>query len=1097
MQGKCNNWMRIALFSIVFSVCATAEAATYTLNGTDRPALCSGQVGSWSGNTYVCNWGQPFRVAAGDAVVSTRPQIKILSYSGFDFVGSTIGGSGYVIDLEAQGSNETKLSGSILYGSIVGSSNNVRLVGGTTINGSISVTGTFSSNASTITGNVSANNGITAADTIFQGNLTTSSGGISLVGGEVTNDVLVTATNITANDTVFRGALTSTNGAINLTGGSVEGLVKTNCCTITTNGSNLSSGAQANSGITIDGGTIAGGLKIVNVNGGFVNNNIVIKNAIMPSGDINAFNVQVSNSQIGTAQTPVEIIARGNYLNLVDNTTVYGHVEVTNTYGTITIEPGSRVVGTCLADTNRNPNVNNNVIGECGGEGETAIHHYELSYSSGALTCQPHEVTIKACTNADCSATYSDGPSRISLSPAGWNMGSFTFTGSTKGTLAVRREGIVSLGITGNPEPVAEHSLKCRIDGMIYDECPLHFAKSRFLVEISDFISGDSVGVTIQAVEAKKDSPQECSPAFDSGTRTLNFWSNYVEPNGEVQVGNQFVSIIDGPDIGKSPETATSIALTFGPNATTYLNDLTYPDAGEMALHVSYSGTGDEEGLSMEGQGGFIVTPAQLKVEASTVDGQLVSCSDPMGDFDTDCRKFVAAGEEFSLHVKALSRAGNETANFRHGNVTVEVVPTAVYPNGTGAELPVLTPANYEHGLENTNTFTSKPSVDEVGIVKLKAVAKDYLKADNHVEGTSDWVGRFFPAWLEVGARPSQSIGCPSPSSLTSNFTYQGQPALLTGGLEVRGFNKNNAQTQNYKGDFWRFTGTLEFEEREGTTIYELHQASATPEAGQLSAIDGRIRPVSEDAKMPVFIATPSEAAFLPGSDAYSYTRPSTPTELDNPFSLKMVIWNWHDQDGVYFKRDDEQPEDERGFEPDGAVPVEALIGTSEFRLGRIRTQNIIDPGLGEPPIVVDIPLRLEHWEDSGFVLASDDCTSVESVIESVTSNLTSAEVVEQVDFSAESEKVEKVQVRVSGPENRLNGSVSIKSLLSVKGATEKPYWLCQAGIPIQGGVCTYSTVVNEEGLESVEVRADATATFGIYQGPKPLIFRRELYRGM
>jgi len=317
---------------MAFTVCATAQAATHILNGVDRPALCSGELGSWSGTTYVCSWGDPFKVAEGDSVVSTR-NVKILSYNGFDLVNSFVGGNGYTVDLEAQGSNKTKLNGTVLRGSILGPSNNVELAAGAKVYGSVSVTGGFRSNSSMVTGNVSADNGITAVDTTFQGDLTTSS------------------------------------GAINLNGGSVKGLVQTNCCTITTKDADLLGGVQANSGITIDGGEIDGDLRVVNANGELVNNDIDIRNAVMTSGDINAFNVQVSNSQIGSAKTPVEILARGNYLNLVNNTTVYGHVEVTNTYGTITIEPGSRVVGTCLADTNRNPNVNNNVIGECGGGG--------------------------------------------------------------------------------------------------------------------------------------------------------------------------------------------------------------------------------------------------------------------------------------------------------------------------------------------------------------------------------------------------------------------------------------------------------------------------------------------------------------------------------------------------------------------------------------------------------------------------------------------------------------------------------------------------------------------------------------------------------
>lgn len=983
MQGKFNNWMRIALLSLVFSVCATAEAATYTLNGTDRPTLCSGQVGSWSGNTYICNWGQPFRVATGDAVVSTRPQIKILSYSGFDFVGSTIGGSGYVIDLEAQGSNETKLRGSILYGSIVGSSNNVRLVGGATINGSISVTGTFSSNASTITGNVSANNGITATDTIFQGNLTTSSGGISLVGGEVTNDVLVTATNITANDTVFRGALTSTNGAINLTGGSVEGLVKTNCCTITTNGSNLSSGAQANSGITIDGGTIAGGLKIVNVNGGFVNNDIVIKNAIMPSGDINAFNVQVSNSQIGTAQSPVEIIARGNYLNLVDNTTVYGHVEVTNTYGTITIEPGSRVVGTCLADTNRNPNVNNNVIGECGG---------------GGVPPDPPDPV-------ECGVSLEVGPM-----------------------------------IAGKP----------------------HFAKITAL-----------------------DEPLSCKPPS-----VLEVLFKY--PNPDTKHHNPESIWVNGEEIKEGE--AKEVSNIEWSEKEVRLN-IEYKEAG--ALYLAVLGSDDEilsEDNFVSRPYGFCIKP--LQYAPISEDGSAESI-----DFYSPVR--FKAGDPISVSITAvrwddnglvygsaenplLARdicANAPTENYRQETSTsFKEVPELIQPVGA----PGTASGSFKH-LSDVDNFVPGNAIanvilDEVGFFRIQTEAPPaYLGEDmSPAVSRSAIIGRIIPAWLEVGERPSQNTDCSRPSS----FTYQGQPTFLLDQLEVRGFNRNGVRTQNYKGDFWRFSGTLKFEEREETTIYELHQASAGPEAGQLSAIYGRIRPVPEDAKMPVFTATPSNAAFLPNSDTYSYGRPSSPTELDNPFSLKMVIWNWHDQDGVYFKRGDEQPEDERGFEPDQLVPVEILIGDSEFRFGRVRSENVVFP----TETGGDVPLRLEHW-NKGWLSAVDDCTKVVSAPAdypdaSKPGWLSAAEVEDRWT----SEQKQHFHIEGSKP-TPLLGRVLVRSLLT--GLNGSPAtWLCQPSAEVAGGICNYGSV-----NESIQARAATLVTFGLHQGPTPLIFRREVYR--
>jgi len=76
----------------------------------------------------------------------------------------------------------------------------------------------------------------------------------------------------------------------------------------------------------------------------------------------------------------------------------------------------------------------------------------------------------------------------------------------------------------------------------------------------------------------------------------------------------------------------------------------------------------------------------------------------------------------------------------------------------------------------------------------------------------------------------------------------------------------------------------------------------------------------------------------------------------------------------------------------------------------------------------------------------------------------------------------------VNGTEDRFDGSALIEHLIESPVGT--PFWLCQSHEPGLGGICGY--VENEEGNSA---RAAAQVTFGIHKGPKPLIFRRELYR--
>lgn len=551
----------------------------------------------------------------------------------------------------------------------------------------------------------------------------------------------------------------------------------------------------------------------------------------------------------------------------------------------------------------------------------------------------------------------------------------------------------------------------------------------------------------------------------------------------------EFVFYYKDPPDPPAPPVKAGLFLNGGDSLEAGVNKrvvLNFSEDNEASLHIEY----DEVGRLMLGIHGagqdpkeFVSRPAFLQVRATGAS----TCNpdpDPIG-----CGKYKAAGESFDLEVKAFNTKNKEVGNFEHGLI-LEIMKEGedkFYPRD-GQE-PKIQQAAYRRELTDEK-ITPQLNISEVGIVKIQATAKDYLSSGYDVFGVSDWVGRFFPAWLELGAEPSQNIGCPHPSAPTENFTYQGQPIYLEGKLNVQGFNKSGGPTHNYIGDFWRFSGELRanVEERKNLKSYDFRQIFVA--LGQESASTDRVT------SPPIFKAKPDSAAFhLTNEEGefistynYSYARPAIPSDRDNPFRLELVVKDWHDLDDVYFRTAGEPPASGWGA---GApsMPVSALIANSEFRLGRIRTENAIHTGLGESPVTVDVPLFLEHWEGGRFETAADGCTDIKSVVVSHTGNLKPEEP-EQVDFSSDP-PVESVGVSFKIEEDSLRGTANLKHLLT-KDAVEKPHWLCQEGMPVQGGVCTYS----RNGAGAVEeVRADATVTFGIYKGSKPLIFRREVYR--
>lgn len=351
------------------------SAATYSLiPPNQRPAICSGTQGYWSGNVYVCDWGRPFSVASGDTITSNT-NIRILSNNGFNLTNVTLGGSSYTIDLEAQGNNETRLTGSTLYGSIYGSSNNVRLQSGAVVRGVVNVTGSFQSANATVGGNVSANNGITAVDSTFYANLTSSNSLINLTRGVVYNNVTVTAQTLTATGTIFNGNIISTRGNVTLTDADVAGNVSAPSNAITATNTDITGTVTANGNIsltnvevdgkvtstanivsgtgTVFGNGISGGSGIL-VSGGSITgdlrsncNNIVLTSTTMTSGTIQttptlgsgcaANKVEFNNSTVNAtilggpnnvyvkdSQFTGDIKARFNVE--LENSTVYGNI---------------------------------------------------------------------------------------------------------------------------------------------------------------------------------------------------------------------------------------------------------------------------------------------------------------------------------------------------------------------------------------------------------------------------------------------------------------------------------------------------------------------------------------------------------------------------------------------------------------------------------------------------------------------------------------------------------------------------------------------------------------------------------------------------
>ena len=673
------------------------------------------------------------------------------------------------------------------------------------------------------------------------------------------------------------------------------------------------------------------------------------------------------------------------------------------------------------------------------GHDKPVLHHYELNYASSALTCQAHKVTITACANADCSLRYTEGPSRLSLTPSGWDSAVFNFRGSTTGHLAVRQEGDVTLGVTGIPEPMAQQPLKCLVDGVPSANCALRFKRSGFLVEVPDFVAGQGVTASIQAVEADVDNPAVCSPAFDSGTRTVGLSFNYVDPKVSEDQGRQLLTVAS-TTLSHAPN---HLDLTFsvkdGRAATAELESLGYLDVGRLQLNVSYSGTGTEEGLHLSGSTDFVVRPARLSLVASDA-----SACDPERDFSTtNCAKYKAADESFDLTVKALNELGNEVKNFRHSNVALEVVAEGendrFYPREGKA--PEIMPSTYVHELSQPSVLAR---INEVGIVKIRATAADYLDSGSDIIGVSDFIGRFKPDRFAIELEkyePLCNAGAFSYAGLnldTPGIGKQGQPFILE--AKVMALSALGTVTENYDASLEEGR----FSPLEGEAL-DVQGVVKEAEGMWGDAVDGY--PVAGNA-----------LSFVKGVAAVAFEKPTYFfKKVRGPYDVSLVLTATDNEDQV----------------SGSSAPTEPL----EFRLGQAHIGNAHGSEMQD----LLLPFSVRYFDGEQYIPnLLDNCTL-----------FTPASLGEFKRTGSGSGEPDLIYLNANG--------VADSPFVVSAGRSGLGGYLLSAPKSSGSVLVTYEDVpdwlkYDWDGDGSVEPPS-GLATFGIYKGPKPLIFRREVYR--
>ena len=589
------------------------------------------------------------------------------------------------------------------------------------------------------------------------------------------------------------------------------------------------------------------------------------------------------------------------------------------------------------------------------------VDHFELQYSGQPLTCNPEEITIKACANPDCSLLITEQVA-VSLLPqslqdGGWyplsgannvSGNTVTFTGGTgKVLLRNNTQTQVTLGVNNSVpavKPLSETLCKAGAGTPSAAACTLNFADSGFFFDVPDTYSNQPQTVTIKAVK-KSDVTKQCVPGFASQTKSVKFWSSYISPTGNPY--NSQMSV-NSSAIGASQGAATPLSLVFDAQGQSTIT-VKYPDAGKVQLDARYDGTGSEAGLVMLGADQFVARPVGLCI------------TPPQGVCaagDSSCPVFKKAGETFQVDIKAMAWesandgdicVGNQTTpNFALPNIALG--STLVAPNpGTNATLGTTA---YSHVAAANSANNVSQTVSEVGVFRMTATPPAAKPPEGSTVSTGYFgytippassmpVGRFVP-WDY-----SLSNGFITPAC--NAFTYMSQP--FASGFVLTARNLQKGTTENYQGAF----------------------AKGVAEMVAANALDG----VARDKRItlsPSLSWASGIASVNQQSPLGLNTRFDRAASPEAPFATLSFGLKVDDKDGGNTLLANPNMNTAVAGTCSGSGCNAVLLGTQKLLYGRLQAGTAA--GLASAPLA--IPLQMQYYEAGNWLQNKEDqCTQL------------------------------------------------------------------------------------------------------------------------
>lgn len=583
---------------------------------------------------------------------------------------------------------------------------------------------------------------------------------------------------------------------------------------------------------------------------------------------------------------------------------------------------------------------------------ETDFDHLRIEHSGAGLTCAPSEVIVRACADEECSEEYTD-PVYFSLQPLagnpGWIGGSartlidghlpFDFRQNTPAT--------VSLGIT-NISPAPVNGYQCYDSGVAGD-CGIEFYDSGFIYDVPDLTSGKaSSAVAIQAVRTDL-TTQTCvaDDSFSGVSKTINFWSNYINPAS----GSRQVTIAGSRVATTYP--GTGVSLSFNAAATAYFT-VSYPDAGQVQLDARYAGSSgtDEESLVMLGTDSFIARPAGLCVYS---DDANADCASGGGA----CSAFTKVDQTFNLKIKGVGWEADADTDLCSGNATtpnfrlsgIALNHNLVAPTGSGVASGSIGVTLIDIGAADSGEHViSNQTVSEVGVYTFTATPPYYFD-EPLPPATSANIGRFIPDHFITEIVNSGSF-----EDACSGFTYSGQAfgyaAMDRPQMKITAVGGSGATQVNYRDSFVKLTDPAT----------QISMPGVTTDASHYGADGAALLNLTWGAGMATLTANNDGTLnFRLGADQFTYVH--EPNAQVDPFvsDIRLRVVGLTDSDSISA----------------GDLPRTFTLTGTEIRYGRLLLQNAYGP----ETLPLPIPLRSEYYVGGSYLLNNlDSCSSYSSV---------------------------------------------------------------------------------------------------------------------